>query len=102
MASITTQNMCLGRNGWAVGFLDAAGRCRPSGASDLCRLPPSPSGLGYVMSRLRRWGNLAVCLTSGVHPKKLLSLRQQNLNPASASVIVQSGGAQRAGVFVVL
>jgi hypothetical protein len=32
----------------------------------------------------------------------LLSFRQQNLNPASASVIVQSGGAQRAGMFVAL
>ena len=41
--------------GQAVGFLDAAGRCRPSGARDLCCLRPSPSGLGYVVSRLRRW-----------------------------------------------
>jgi hypothetical protein len=42
----------------------------------------------------------------GVNPlcetKTLLSLRQQNLNPVPASVIVQSGGAQRAGLLVAL
>src|SRR5258708_9045689 len=81
-------------------FLVTTGRCPLSGAWGLCCLPPSPSR-PHIMSRLRRFAVVHIAAQSAA-VKKSASLRQQNLNPASASVIVQSGGAQRAGVFVVL
>ncbi len=44
--------------GQAVGFLDAAGRCRPSRARDSCRFHPALPGWATFMSNLRRWGDL--------------------------------------------